>query len=70
MIPPCDPTILESNPQFKKLYQQLTTTLLNADGSTRATDAQPARQAVQEVRLSRTFCQEVKCARDFLVTRN
>ncbi|ODM23211.1 hypothetical protein SI65_00800 [Aspergillus cristatus] len=48
MIPPCDPTILESNPQFKRLYQQLTTTVLNSDGSTRANDAQPARQEVLE----------------------
>lgn len=53
MIPPCDPTILESNPQFKKLYQQLTTTVLNPDGSTRANDAQPARQEVLEVRSSK-----------------
>lgn len=51
MIPPCDPTVLECNPQFKKLYQQLTTTQLNADGSTRAKDAQPARRAVLEVCL-------------------
>ncbi|RAL03994.1 zf-CSL-domain-containing protein, partial [Aspergillus ibericus CBS 121593] len=48
MIPPCDPAILDNNPQFKKLYQHLTTTLLNPDGSTRAHDAQPARQAVLE----------------------
>ncbi|GKZ89817.1 hypothetical protein AnigIFM59636_001064 [Aspergillus niger] len=48
MIPPCDPVILENNPQFKRLYTDLTTTLLNPDGSTRAQDAQPARQAVVE----------------------
>ncbi|GLA18217.1 hypothetical protein AnigIFM62618_005372 [Aspergillus niger] len=48
MIPPCDPVILENNPQFKRLYTHLTTTLLNPDGSTRAQDAQPARQAVVE----------------------
>ncbi|KAI9931309.1 hypothetical protein AWENTII_004558 [Aspergillus wentii] len=48
MIPPCDPAILESNPQFKRLYQNLTTSLLNPDGSTRANDAQPARQEVLE----------------------
>ncbi|GES61794.1 zf-CSL-domain-containing protein [Aspergillus terreus] len=48
MIPPCDPTILETNPQFKKLYQHLTTTLLNPDGSTRAHDAQPERKAALE----------------------
>ncbi|PYI02192.1 zf-CSL-domain-containing protein [Aspergillus sclerotiicarbonarius CBS 121057] len=48
MIPPCDPAILDNNPQFKRLYQHLTTTLLNPDGSTRAHDAQPARKAVLE----------------------
>ncbi|BCS01238.1 uncharacterized protein AKAW2_51579S [Aspergillus luchuensis] len=48
MIPPCDPVILDNNPQFKRLYTHLTTTLLNPDGSTRAQDAQPARQAVVE----------------------
>ncbi|KAH3084061.1 hypothetical protein KXW28_001607 [Aspergillus fumigatus] len=48
MIPPCDPIILENNPQFRKLYQHLTTNLLNADGSTRANDEQPARKAVLE----------------------
>lgn len=50
MIPPCDPAILDSNPQFKKLYQDLTTSLLNPDGSTRANDTHPARKAVVEVR--------------------
>ncbi|KAL5693985.1 hypothetical protein EMGR_004044 [Emarellia grisea] len=50
MIPPCDPIILENNPQFRKLYQHLTTNLLNADGSTRANDEQPARKAVLEYR--------------------
>lgn len=50
MIPPCDPTVLENNPQFKKLHQQLTTTLLDADGSTCANNAQPERRAVLEVR--------------------
>ncbi|GIC90847.1 uncharacterized protein Aud_007285 [Aspergillus udagawae] len=48
MIPPCDPVILENNPQFGKLYQHLTTNLLNADGSTRASDEQPARKEVLE----------------------
>ncbi|KAL4979145.1 hypothetical protein BDW66DRAFT_169322 [Aspergillus desertorum] len=46
MIPPCDPTILQHNPLFKRLHQHLTTTLLNPDGSTRAIDAQPARREV------------------------
>lgn len=50
MIPPCDPTILEQNPQFKRLYENLTTNLLNTDGSTCAHTADPARRAVVDVR--------------------
>ncbi|KAL4792122.1 hypothetical protein BDV19DRAFT_280689 [Aspergillus venezuelensis] len=46
MLPPCDPTILANNPQFKRLYQSLTTTILKPDGSTRANDAQPARKEI------------------------
>lgn len=49
MIPPCDPAILENNPQFRHLYEQVTTKFLNQDGSTRANDAQPARKALLEV---------------------
>ncbi|KAJ5415603.1 hypothetical protein N7465_004298 [Penicillium sp. CMV-2018d] len=48
MIPPCDPSILEHNPQFKRLYENLTTSLLNPDASTRAHSASPARTAVVE----------------------
>ncbi|KAJ5972371.1 uncharacterized protein N7479_002289 [Penicillium vulpinum] len=48
MIPPCDPSILEHNPQFKRLYENLTTSLLNPDASTRAQSAKPARTAVVE----------------------
>ncbi|RAK82682.1 zf-CSL-domain-containing protein [Aspergillus fijiensis CBS 313.89] len=48
MIPPCDPAILENNPQFRHLYEQVTTKFLNQDGSTRANDAQPARKALLE----------------------
>ncbi|CEJ62371.1 hypothetical protein PMG11_10872 [Penicillium brasilianum] len=46
MIPPCDPSILEQNPQFKRLYQNITKNLLDPDGSTRAHAADPARRAV------------------------
>ncbi|KAJ5585529.1 uncharacterized protein N7459_005329 [Penicillium hispanicum] len=48
MIPPCDPSILEHNPNFKRLYENITTNLLNADGSTRANSTDPAREAVME----------------------
>lgn len=50
MIPPCDPSILESNPQFKRIYENLLANLLNPDGSTRAHGADPTREAVAEVR--------------------
>ncbi|GLI77716.1 hypothetical protein PoHVEF18_006009 [Penicillium ochrochloron] len=46
MIPPCDPSILDQNPQFKRLYENLTKNLLNPDGSTCAHTADPARRAV------------------------
>lgn len=49
MIPPCDPTILNNNPQFKALHQHLTTTILNPDGSTQALDAEPSRRGVKNV---------------------
>ncbi|KAJ5762448.1 uncharacterized protein N7511_005830 [Penicillium nucicola] len=48
MIPPCDPSILEHNPQFKRLYENLTKNLLDADGSTRSQSASPARTAAVE----------------------
>ncbi|KAI2708934.1 hypothetical protein CBS147333_3299 [Penicillium roqueforti] len=48
MLPPCDPSILEQNPLFKRLYENLTTSLLNSDASTRAQSASPARTAVVE----------------------
>ncbi|KGO78467.1 hypothetical protein PITC_069300 [Penicillium italicum] len=48
MIPPCDPSILEHNPLFKRLYENLTTSLLNPDASTRTQSASPARTAVAE----------------------
>ncbi|CAG8904609.1 unnamed protein product [Penicillium egyptiacum] len=48
MIPPCDPSILEHNHQFKRLYENLTSCLLNPDASTRAQSASPARIAVVE----------------------
>ncbi|KAG0160163.1 hypothetical protein PDIDSM_7690 [Penicillium digitatum] len=56
MIPPCDPSILEHNPQFKRLYENLTTSLLNPDASTRVQSASPARTAVvQELKQCQTL---------------
>ncbi|KAJ5605681.1 hypothetical protein N7510_008462, partial [Penicillium lagena] len=46
--PPCDPSILAHNPLFKRLYENLTTTLFNPDGSTRAHGALPERERAVE----------------------
>lgn len=55
MIPPCDPSILEHNPKFKRLYENLTLNILNPDGSTRVHSADPARTVIAEVsRVTRT----------------
>lgn len=59
MIPPCDPSILEHNPQFKRLYENLTTSLLNPDASTRVQSASPARTAVVQVSRQRAVAQHM-----------
>ncbi|KAH8697695.1 hypothetical protein BGW36DRAFT_295436 [Talaromyces proteolyticus] len=48
MIPLCDPSVLDNNPQFKRLYQHLTKDILNPNGTTRADQIDPARKAVAE----------------------
>ncbi|KAJ5779293.1 hypothetical protein N7457_007013 [Penicillium paradoxum] len=58
MIPPCDPSILEHNPQFKRLYENLTTSLLHPDASTRAPSASPNRTAVVETQSSKKRIKE------------
>ena len=43
MIPPVPPEVFANNPQFKALYTQLATEILNPhDGSTRETDKSAA----------------------------
>lgn len=59
MIPPCDPSILDKNPQFKKLHQHLTTNLLNPDTSTKADGDIPEQKAVAEVRCNPTIVQKL-----------
>ncbi|KAK2768490.1 hypothetical protein FQN54_000345 [Arachnomyces sp. PD_36] len=44
MIPPCDPSILSSNPQFKSLHTHLTTAILDSDGCDRAVQARRERK--------------------------
>jgi diphthamide biosynthesis protein 3 len=37
MIPPCDPAILKNNPDFQRLHEHLTKSLLNPDGTSNGT---------------------------------
>ncbi|CAG8277465.1 unnamed protein product [Penicillium salamii] len=48
MFPPCDPSILEHNPQFKRLYESLTTSLLTSDASTRTQPRSSAPAVVEQ----------------------
>ncbi|KAJ5138779.1 uncharacterized protein N7515_003627 [Penicillium bovifimosum] len=58
MIPPCDPSILDHNPQFQRLYETLTTSILNPDASTRAQSKSSARTAVGEIQSSKKRIKE------------
>ena len=49
MFPPVEASVLENNPDFASLYKNLTSSVLNADGTTRADPASKARDAVREV---------------------
>ncbi|KAJ5344867.1 hypothetical protein N7452_002871 [Penicillium brevicompactum] len=54
MFPPCDPSILENNPQFKRLYENLTTSLLSPDASTRARPASSAHTVQEDLKQCQT----------------
>lgn len=49
MLPPVDTSLLAANPGFEQLYNSLTTTVLNSDGSTKNDPAAQQREAVREV---------------------
>ncbi|CAG8079206.1 unnamed protein product [Penicillium olsonii] len=63
MFPPCDPSILEHNPQFKRLYENLTTSLLAPDASTRAQPTSSA-NAVVEVSRGTVYASRANHAQD------
>ncbi|KAH8130765.1 hypothetical protein ACSS6W_006836 [Trichoderma asperelloides] len=48
MFPPVEQKILQSNPEFAKLYRVITTAILNPDGSTKDDDEAKDRAAVQK----------------------
>lgn len=49
MFPPVEQKILQSNPDFAKLYRVITTAILNPDGSTKDDAEAKDRAAVQKV---------------------
>lgn len=49
MLPPLDSSILANNPRFEKLYNTITTSILNPDGSTKIDPSAKQRDAVREV---------------------
>ncbi|KAF2404916.1 hypothetical protein EJ06DRAFT_3861 [Trichodelitschia bisporula] len=48
MLPPVPPTVLERNPRFKALYQDLSTSRLNPDASTRLIKQQRAQADIEK----------------------
>jgi diphthamide biosynthesis protein 3 len=50
MLPPVAPIVLDRNPRFKSLYQNLSTSRLNSDASTRLIKQQRAQADVEKVR--------------------
>lgn len=49
MLPPVDSSVLQNNPEFAILYSKITTSVLNADGSTKNGPTNKERRAVTEV---------------------
>jgi hypothetical protein len=49
MFPPLEQKMLQSNPDFAKLYRVITTAILNPDGSTKEDAEAKDRAAVQKV---------------------
>lgn len=52
MLPPLDPAVLERNPKFKALYDDLLQNKLNADASTKNTKKQIQAERAREVSIS------------------
>jgi hypothetical protein len=50
MLPPINPAVLERNPRFRALYQDLSNSRLNPDGSSRLIKQQRAQAEVEKVR--------------------
>lgn len=63
MLLPIDDAVLQSNPRFEKLYNTITTSILNPDGSTKIDPPARQRDAVRQVRRRRQMSRvELVCA--------
>ncbi|KAI1750441.1 hypothetical protein F4782DRAFT_509728 [Xylaria castorea] len=61
MLPPVDDGVLKNNPRFEKLYNTITTSILNPDGSTKIDSSAQQRDAVrQELKAYRLKAARVK----------
>lgn len=49
MLPPVEPSVFETNPDFEVLYKDLCARKLNADGTTRDTKKQRIREEIRQV---------------------
>lgn len=48
MLPPIEATVLKNNPRFEKLYNTITSSILNPDGSTKIDSSAKKRHAVRQ----------------------
>lgn len=55
-LPPLDPALLDQNPGFAGLYQDLTTRKLNPDASSREVKGRRLREGEGEVGAVSLFC--------------
>ncbi|KAI1112965.1 hypothetical protein F5Y14DRAFT_237714 [Nemania sp. NC0429] len=69
MLLPIDDSVLQSNPRFEKLYNTITTSILNPDGSTKIDPCAKQRDAVrQELKAYRLKAARVQLLRAALST--
>ncbi|KAI0966119.1 hypothetical protein F4678DRAFT_466909 [Xylaria arbuscula] len=69
MFPPINDAVLKNNPRFEKLYNTITTSILNPDGSTKADPAAKQRDAVcQELQAHRLKTARIHLLRDAIST--
>ncbi|KAI1361402.1 hypothetical protein F5Y08DRAFT_19628 [Xylaria arbuscula] len=69
MLPPIDSSVLANNPRFEKLYNTITTSILNPDGSTKIDPSTKQRDAVrQELQAYRLKAARVHLLRNAIST--